>query len=344
MDSAKDCRSHIADSIPARLACYDLERKILWINEYSAELLGKEVEELIGHPCCEVWQNCKQPFMECHIVRALKTGEPQQAEIETPHGRTWALMAFPRKDENGGLAYVSEYGRDITASKKLKKLEDEINAITRHDLKSPALATLNIVRLMKDDDNLTPDQRELLQELERSGNHMLEIINQTLTLHKIEQGNYEAVIRRLNCLNVVREVCAYFKQHRSAMDKKIIVLVDGSKPGKQSACYVNAEESLLRTALMNIVKNALEASPPGEDVTIDIRNGRTRTIRIRNKGAVPEEARENFFGKYVTAGKRGGTGLGTYSAKMMIEAQNASIDMWTHDDDQGGVTEVVISF
>lgn len=337
------CRSRVVDIAPARLACYDSDLKIIWINEYSARLLDKKPADLIGRQCCQVWQNCEQQCRRCHMTKALETGEPQSAEIDTPHGRIWSLTAFPQKDVQGRIAFICEYGRDVTADKTIKTLEDEINAITRHDLKSPAIATLNIVRLIKDDDNLTQDQRELLKELERSGRHMLEIINQTMTLHKIEKGQYQAKMQRLDCLEVVRDVCAYFGEQRQG-ESPIRILVNGQEARPDSACQIHAEENLLRTALMNIIKNACEASPPGQEVTIDISCEKSKTIAVRNKGAVPASVRHDFFGKYVTAKKTGGTGLGTYSAKKMVEAQNAAIAMRTKDDADGGETEVAITF
>ncbi|ETR72322.1 MAG: hypothetical protein OMM_07573, partial [Candidatus Magnetoglobus multicellularis str. Araruama] len=50
-------------------------------------------------------------------------------------------------------------------------------------------------------------------------------------------------------------------------------------------------------------------------------------ISIHNKGAVPEAVRENFFEKYTTSGKPNGTGLGTYSAKLIAETLGGSITM-----------------
>ncbi len=339
----EECRDHILETIPARLACYDPARRLLWINPHSTGLLGRTPEELLGRTCCEVWQRCEQPFMDCHLTRAIRTGESQEAEIKTAQGRVWSLTAFPCFDEEGKIAFISEYGHDVTAATRLKNLEDEINAITRHDLKTPAIATLSIVRLMKAAENLTPDQYELLDELERSGTQMLEIINQTHTLRRIEQGEYEPELQPVDCVAVGRDVRSYFRQQYTARDADIRILLNGTDAGMDAACHVLAEENLLRTALMNLVKNACEASPTGSDVFIEIERGEPTVIRVRNKGAVPQHVRDDFFGKYVTCGKKGGTGLGTYSASRMIEAQNASIRMQTTDEN-GGETVVLIIF
>jgi signal transduction histidine kinase len=61
-------------------------------------------------------------------------------------------------------------------------------------------------------------------------------------------------------------------------------------------------------------------------------------IAIHNQGSVPEAIRESFFEKYVTAGKQSGTGLGTYSARLMAETQNGSIHLETSDAEGTTVT------
>ena len=54
-------------------------------------------------------------------------------------------------------------------------------------------------------------------------------------------------------------------------------------------------------------------------MTITIYPGAPLRLTIDNKGAVPEQLHANFFDKFATAGKQGGTGLGTYSAKLLCE-------------------------
>ena len=63
-----------------------------------------------------------------------------------------------------------------------------------------------------------------------------------------------------------------------------------------------------------------------------IYNGVPMRITLDNKGAVPAAIRDSFFEKFSTAGKQGGTGLGTYSARLLTEAQGGTIAMETSDE------------
>jgi signal transduction histidine kinase len=85
--------------------------------------------------------------------------------------------------------------------------------------------------------------------------------------------------------------------------------------------------------LTNLIGNALDASRPGDHVSIDVRTeGNNYVIAISNSLPVPVEIRDRFFEKYATAGKVGGTGIGTYSAAIMTKAIGGRIEMNTSED------------
>jgi len=60
-------------------------------------------------------------------------------------------------------------------------------------------------------------------------------------------------------------------------------------------------------------------------------NMKTARVQITNRGAVPQSIRQRFFEKFVAKGKRDGTGLGTYSARLLTEAQLGSIHLEVSD-------------
>ena len=84
---------------------------------------------------------------------------------------------------------------------------------------------------------------------------------------------------------------------------------------------------------MNLLLNAFEASDKGTKVFIDISESEEGfVIAISNNRSVPLEIRDKFFEKYVTSGKKLGTGLGTYSAAIMTRAIGGKILMETSDE------------
>jgi signal transduction histidine kinase len=93
--------------------------------------------------------------------------------------------------------------------------------------------------------------------------------------------------------------------------------------------------------LSNIIKNAIEASPNKENIAVSLQNDGAINIKIHNMGVVPADIRDSFFDKYSTIGKRHGTGLGTYSARLAAKAQGGSIGLETSE---ALGTEVILSF
>ena len=90
----------------------------------------------------------------------------------------------------------------------------------------------------------------------------------------------------------------------------------------------------------NLLKNALEASPEGGIVEVDLEErDEAARITLRNKGEVPVAIRERFFEKYVTASKANGTGLGTYSARRIAEFHGGGV---TLDCSAPGQTTVAV--
>jgi signal transduction histidine kinase len=92
----------------------------------------------------------------------------------------------------------------------------------------------------------------------------------------------------------------------------------------------------------NLVKNACEAAPVNSQVDVILNDQTPLRIMIRNTGTVPVEIRERFFDKFVTHGKPDGTGLGTYSAKLLAEAQNGQILMEVSDQENQTTINVTL--
>jgi signal transduction histidine kinase len=97
---------------------------------------------------------------------------------------------------------------------------------------------------------------------------------------------------------------------------------------------VLGDELLCYSLFGNLVKNAIEAAPEGGTVAVVYHADEEGygTVTITNPGAVPASIRDCFFDKFMTAGKKGGTGIGTYSAKLLTEVQNGRIEMATSDE------------
>ncbi|MFN3076161.1 MAG: response regulator [Alphaproteobacteria bacterium] len=209
------------------------------------------------------------------------------------------------------------------------RLREDVEHITRHDLKGPLNVIIGGPQLLLLQDGLTETQREYLRMIEESGYRMLEMINRSLDLFKMEKGIYELRPETVDLLSVMRRVMAELHTAVTEKNLRVRILVEGREPTEGQDVPVMAEGLLCHSMFSNLCKNAIEASPPGDCLTVDFfaEAGPSIATRIENGGEVPVEIRDRFFDKFVTQGKREGTGLGTYSAKLIAETQRGGIEL-----------------
>ena len=104
---------------------------------------------------------------------------------------------------------------------------------------------------------------------------------------------------------------------------------------------LKTDKILMFLLLSNLIKNALEASPEKQTITIKIKTHNENHVSIHNFGSIPQEIRDKFFEKFVTANKSGGTGLGTYSSKLIAKVLNSDIQFQT-DEIIGTLVTVIL--
>lgn len=241
------------------------------------------------------------------------------SRVATHHALSAARRTL--EAQNTQLAKQNEQLRKYT------QLRDEVERITRHDLKTPLNAVLAVPGMLAAEGNLTAEQVELLQMLEESGYRMLDIINSSMDLFRMEIGKYQLEPVPVEVLSLLGQIRGETRDILRSKDLQVRASLDGRPVEKGAELWLPGEKSLYYSMLANLLKNAVEASPPAGHIAIEFNTGAKTILRIHNRGAVPAEIRDCFFDKFVTAGKEGGTGLGTYSARLIARTLGGAIVM-----------------
>ncbi len=263
-------------------------------------------------------------------VRAFQAGgvdyvtKPFQADEVLARVRTHLELKAAREQ-------LERQNEELVAAAQLR---DDVERITRHDLKGPLNSILPIPTLLSSYYAFSEDHLALLKNVERSAHKMLDMINRSLDLYKMETGVYQASIQPINMTPILYSSLREAAANKIAHNKPWRVTRNGAPLPEGEQVWANGEEMLCFPMFSNLLLNAFEASPEQAAIEVDLDDGNEATLKIRitNTGAVPQEIRDHFFGKYVTHGKNKGTGLGTYSARLCAETQNGSIDMDVVDD------------
>ncbi|MDH5786555.1 MAG: hybrid sensor histidine kinase/response regulator [Chromatiales bacterium] len=221
------------------------------------------------------------------------------------------------------------------------QLREDVERIMQHDLKGPLTTIIGMPTLLLNKENITDRQKETLNLIKDAGYLMLEMINSSLNLYKMESGSYNYNPQQVDLLQITQKVFAECQNLCAAHEVTLHLTRELELPQSEDTFPIMAEELLSHTMLSNLIKNAVEASPAGGTVAVNLSHqGGRPTIAIHNQGEIPQAIRERFFDKYVTAGKQQGTGLGTYSARLMAKTQGGEIS-FESSKDEGTTLRVV---
>ncbi|MBF0587858.1 MAG: hybrid sensor histidine kinase/response regulator [Magnetococcales bacterium] len=219
--------------------------------------------------------------------------------------------------------------------KQALKVREDVDHLGRHDLKGPLTAILGVPSILLDDDNLTKTQRTLLHMMERSSYTMLEMINRSLDMIKMENGTYQFEPERFDLAEVLERVVGDLGRMASPKDIDIRILHASEPNDTPHPFFVMGEKMLCYPLFYNLFLNAIEASPKKSLVSVSlVKQDKHGVIYITNSGSVPDAIGQRFFEKYVTEGKKTGTGLGTYSARLAARTQRGEITLDTSVPEQ----------
>ncbi len=307
----------------------DLGLRYVLVNRMFAEICGREPQEIIGRTADEIFPPDIADEASEHDREVLDKGASLRHERSYPVDgeiRHYIATKFPLLDPEGRPSAICGIYTDITDIKRAGVLREEVERMVRHDLKGPLSGIIGLPRLLARDENLTEHQREVLAVIEGAALRMQGIMNLSMDLYQMETGTFSPDPRPVDLLGLVRaaaEELAWLSRDKEA---PVNVEIGGAR-------VLAAGDPLhYSTIFSNLLANALEATPPGEPVRVEVRAetaARQAVCTLCNAGAVPEEIRESFFQKYVTAGKKGGTGMGTYNARLIALAYGGSAEFVT---------------
>ncbi len=230
------------------------------------------------------------------------------------------------------------------ALQEVAQLRDDVEHVIRHDLKAPLNTIIPLSTLLARREKCNDEDKQLLKRIEQAGYKMLNMINNSLDLYKMEMGTYPLKTEAVNLLPLLQTVLSEVSDAYAVTDSVSILRFQGKEVTETDELYAEAESMLCYPLFYNLILNAFEALPEvlpelspevaeekfsnPDMVEIDLEvEGSYVSVKITNHGAVPESIRDSFFDKFITQGKPGGTGLGTYTARLCAETQHGTISM-----------------
>jgi len=206
--------------------------------------------------------------------------------------------------------------------RKTTQAKSEFLAHMSHELRTPLNAIIGFSELILDGvpGEINDEQRQCLNDIYNSGQHLLNLINDVLDLSKVEAGKIELKLESLNLAGVIRRVIQTVKPMLDDNRHELKVSIEEGLP------QVRTDRSRLRQIFFNLLSNAVKFTPPGGKLGIAVsRDGDWCQVSVVDNGiGIREEDQERIFetfsqGETLPGRESEGTGLGLALTKQLVE-------------------------
>lgn len=248
-------------------------------------------------------------------------------------GELWRRVRVKNQDEIGELAASFN-----TMTEKLHSAIDEANRANEakslflssmsHELRTPMNSILGFAQVLKNDTNLPllDTQRQSVELILSSGDHLLELINDMLDLSRIETGRLSVIPEIILVDSVIEEVVAIMK---SIAVKYDVTVTDKCA---QSGVYIMADRTRLKQVITNLMTNAVKYNRKNGSVIVsyEIRDKDMLRIKVEDTGyGIPEDKLGMLFQPFNRLGKEltniEGTGIGLTITRRLVELMDGHI-------------------
>src|SRR5688572_22473179 len=314
-------RSLIESNIDA-LITTDPRGIITDVNKQMEALTGCTRDELIGAPFKDYFTDPERA--EAGIKRVLGEGKVTDYELtaRARDGKETVVSynASTFHDRNRNLQGVFAAARDVTERKRYEQSLQQANraksvflANMSHEIRTPMNAILGFSQLMLRDQDLTPTQCQYLGTINRSGEHLLALINDILEMSKIEAGRTILNLSTFDLPVLLNDLEMMFRVRTN--EKKLSFSVEVIDEVPQ---YIVADINKLRQVFINLLGNAVKFTEQG-GIGVRVRAdgndaaGPLLKVEIEDTGpGISPDDQDKLFRQFeqTKTGQQAGTGTG----------------------------------
>lgn len=268
------------------------------------------------------------------VVILARSEEPEKVareEIEFGEMITRLIdLAFRLQDTESSLTNITQQVYEMNAKlHQLDKLKDDFVSVVSHELRTPMTAIRSYVwmALHRSDVSLSQKLERYLYRTLVSTERLINLVNDMLNVSRIEAGRIEINPKSFEIVSLVKEVMEEVKAKADEKRLQLMVL-------EHKIPQVFADPDKVHQILLNLIGNSLKFDYPGGLITVDFfTDGKMVDVSIKDTGSgISKDDLSKLFHKfgrldnsYVSISTSGGTGLGLYISKSLIELMKGKI-------------------
>ncbi|MER5516438.1 ATP-binding protein [Streptomyces sp. NPDC002763] len=324
------------DELPDGLVVADEHGGVVCFNAAAARItatapadaLGQRLEKALPLEDLEGrrWWQLTDPYGGL----AIRVGQPER-NLLLPGGREVLVSAtYVRTEPTGPVRRVVVSLRDTEARRRTERSHAELIATVAHELRSPLTSVKGFTAtLLAKWERFTDDQKRLMLEtVDADADRVTRLIAELLDISRIDSGRLELRRQPVDIGAAVgRHIQAYVAAGQPA-DRFLLRIEQPlpalwADPDKVDQVLSNLIENAVRHGEGTVTIDVTPSASPREGE--DLENTAT-SVTVSDEGpGIPEESMNRVFTRFWRGSKRGGTGLGLYIVKGIVEAHGGTI-------------------
>jgi len=333
----------LIESIKLGVIMCDLKLNIILVNKAARSVLGKSESEDIAFK--DLDEKMKDGMEISQVVSSyIHTGKLFNLHEITIGDRYFQLYVSLVRDISekffiGAVIIID----DITEQKQLEKMRTEIVSITSHQLRTPLSVVKGNLEMILDGDfgTVPTQQKEILREAFLGNERMIRLVNDLMDARKIEEGKFELKLETVQPKEFALEAVENLLPFAHGYNVSLSFVKSSAKLPK-----IKIDSQKIRQVLQNLIENAVKYSCNRKNGKIVVKIKKDKQFLnfiVKDNGiGIPKEEQGKLYDRFFRGSNAtkldpgGGTGLGLYIAKAIIEQNGGKI--WFESEEGKGTT------
>lgn len=324
----------LVENLPFMITRFDKKLTYLYANPEFAKISNRKVSEIIG----KTWRDLGKPpeiyeplISHCETVFTTRKSAEYEIVQTSPDGTNYYHnVIVPELEKDGNVHTVLVVTRDLTLQKQMQKellrldrlnIIGEMAASIGHELRNPLTTVRGYLQFFEMKKKYAEHKEQfntMIEELDRANF----IITEFLSLSKNKAVNFECcnLNDNINAIVPLLQADAFHSGHNMRFELDDIP-------------DINMDKKEIRQVLLNLVRNAFEATPPGGTITVrtELVNEQV-VLSVQDTGPGIAKAIMDKLGTPFVTTKDTGTGLGLSVCYRIAERHNAKLEVKTNSN------------
>ncbi len=330
------------DNASDHIVITDADGVVLYGNRAVRKITGYNLDQVIGQKAGVLWggkmDTAFYTQMWKQIKEKKKTFEGQLTNVRKNGQEYIAEVSIsPLLGEDGEVEFFVGIERDVTHDVEVDRMKTEFISIVSHQMRTPLSAIKWFIEMLMSTDSggLNKEQYEMADNINKSNERMIQLVNGLLNVLRIESGRMIIDPEPTQLKDLVDEIVGQLAQRIKKRKQVLTLEIEPRLP------KINVDPKMIVQIYSNLLTNAVKYTPDGGTITVRLhKTDKYIVSEVSDTGyGIAKKDQDKIFGKFFRASNillhdTEGNGLGLYLVKSIVELSGGSIS-FTSEENKG---------